>query len=114
MIDLELKQNDVLIIFRPTTSDKDVWDGSYKILISGIGPFTLSEDDIGKLVSSAMMTSACSKFLETDAELADRAYKHCEESFGDMEEATIIPTQMELFSDEHFLDEDTPTIGGMQ
>jgi len=112
MTELELKPNDVMIIFRPTNINKGDWDGSYNLLISAIGPLSLSEDDIGKLVSSAMMTAACTKLLETDAELADRAYKHCEQSFGDMEDATAVP--MNVYDNEYHLDESTPTIGGVQ
>lgn len=112
MTELELKPNDVMIIFRPTGIVKGDWDGSYNLLISAIGPLSLSEDDIGKLVSSAMMTAACTKLLETDTVLADRAYKHCEESFGDMDEATTIP--MNVYDNEYHLEESTPTIGGVQ
>ena len=112
MIELELKPNDVMIVFRPTGTGKGDWDGNYSLLISAVGPLSLSEDDIGKLITSAMMTAACTKLLETDTVLADRAYKHCEQSFGDMEDTTTIP--MNVYDSQHVLNESTPTIGGVQ
>jgi len=115
MTEVEIKPNDVMIVFRPTEVSKDGdWDGSYSIFISAIAPLTLSEDDIGKLISVAMMTSSCAKLLEEDEALAEKAAKLCENSFGDLDEATLIPVQLDLFDDEYVFDEDTPTVGGVQ
>jgi len=113
MTEVEIKPNDVMIVFRPTEVKSNEWDGSYSIFISAIAPLTLSEDDIGKLLSSAMMTAACAKLLEQDEELAKKAAKHCEDSFGDMDDAVAIPS-MNVFDNEYIMEEDTPTVGGMQ
>jgi len=114
MTELEFKPNDVIIIFRPNISDDNNWNGNYNIFISGIGPLTLSEDEIGTLVSSAMLTASCAKLLETDEDLAEKAYNHCKESFGDIEYTSSAPIQLSLFDEEYFLNENTPTIGGVQ
>ena len=60
-----------------------------------------------------MMTAACAKLLEQDEELAKRAAKHCEDSFGDMDDAVVVPS-MNVFDNEYIMEEDTPTVGGMQ
>jgi hypothetical protein len=111
-MEIEIKPNDVMIVFRPMGVEDGAWDGNYSIAISAVGPLTLSEDDVGKLISSAMMTAACTKLLETDHELVERAAKHCEESFGDMEESIAIP--INVYDKGHSLSKDTETVGGVQ
>jgi hypothetical protein len=111
-MEIEIKPNDVMIIFRPIDVDQGKWDGNYSIAISAVGPLTLSEDDVGKLISSAMMTAACTKLLETDHDLMEKAAKHCEESFGNTEEAIVIP--INVYDKNHSLSADTKTVGGVQ
>jgi hypothetical protein len=114
MNEAEIKPNDVMIVFRPVDFSDGEWNGNYSIFVSAAGPLTLSGDDVGKLISSAMMVAVCANFLEDDEELANKAAKRCEEIFGDMDDAVVVPVQLELFDDEYQLDEDSPTVGGTQ
>lgn len=111
-MEIEIKPNDVMIIFRPIDFEKGTWAGEYSISVSAVGPLTLSEDDIGKLISSALLTASCTKLLETDPDIVEKAEKHCKESFGDMEEAISIPAN--IYDKTHVLNKDTETVGGIQ
>ena len=109
----ELKPNDVIIILRPTIKGDNEWAGEYTLMLTAIGPLSISVEDAQKLLSAALMIASTASLMEIDTEVAEKVRAHCEVTLGIPDEETIIPN-ITAFDTSFTLTEDTPTSGGVQ
>lgn len=105
----EIKANDVVIILRPTITDKG-WDGDYQIMIGGFGPFTLSQDEVRSLTSMAMIIAAVVPAMEKDEKLTEQLMLECADYYCEQDSDVLT----EMMVDEFVLNANTKTYGGMQ
>lgn len=104
-----MKPNDVAIIFRPNIVEGKRWDGDFGLMITGIGPVTMNEEDFTDLVNVAMTISAFVPLIEEDKKLATLAISKLKEL--DVESTSALSKA----SDDSFvLNKHTRTVGGMQ
>ena len=107
-----LKANDVAIILRPITEEGTPWDGNFEILITGIGPATLPEENIRELISMGMMVATTISMMEEDAKLTESIMIECAKLYGEADDVDI---KNMIESDDGFtLTATSKTIGGMQ
>ena len=109
----ELKPNDVIIILRPTLKNDNDWAGEYTLMLTAIGPLTISVEDAQKLLAAALMIASTASLMEIDSDVAEKVRAHCELTLGVPEDETLIPSQIN-FEPTYILTEDTPTTGGLQ
>ena len=107
-----LRPNDVAMVLRPITVANEPWDGSFEILITGIGPATMPEDNIRELISMAMLVATTIPMMEGDVNLTEKIMIECAKLYG---EADDIDIQKMITEDSgHVLTANSKTIGGMQ
>lgn len=107
-----LKPNDVAVILRPVLVEGEEWDGNFEVLISGIGPTTMPEENIRELVSMGMLIATTIPMMETDVEFTEKIMIECAKFYG---EASDIDLQNMLEPDKGMtLTINSKTIGGMQ
>lgn len=102
-----LLPNDVVVILRPTIVDNE-WNGSFDVMVSGIGPVTISSDDMDKMVGMGVVLASVVPLLEKDKETAQTILAHCNEHYSELGDFTY---------DEPFngvLNKDTTCTGGVQ
>lgn len=108
----QLKPNDVTIILRPILTDENEWDGSFEILIAGIGPVTVPEEETRELISMAMLLATVIPMMEQDVSLTERIMIECAKIYGDADDVDI--RQMTAKTTLALLTETSETVGGMQ
>ena len=107
-----LKPNDVAMILRPIIVEDETWDGSFEILITGVGPATLAEENIRELVNMAMLVATTIPMMEADEGLTDRIMTECTKLYGDPDNVYI--GDMTKEDDGSVLTSTSKTIGGVQ
>lgn len=107
-----LRPNDVAMVLRPITVANEPWDGSFEILITGIGPATMPEDNIRELISMAMLVATTIPMMEGDVDLTEKIMVECAKLYGDADDIDI---QKMINEDKgHVLTYESKTVGGMQ
>jgi len=107
-----LRPNDVAMVLRPITVANEPWDGSFEILITGIGPATMPEDNIRELISMAMLVATTIPMMEGDVDLTEKIMVECAKLYG---EADDIDIEKMMVSDTGMtLTINSKTFGGMQ
>ena len=107
-----LKPNDVALILRPIIVEDEQWDGNFEILITGIGPSTMPEENIRELISMAMMVATTIPMMEEDVTLTENIMKECAKLYGEADDVDI--QNMLDAEDPMVLTVNSKTIGGMQ
>jgi len=104
--------NDVALILRPIIVEDVEWDGNFEILISGIGPATMPEEEIRELISMAMLLATFIPMMEKDVTLTEKVMIECAKWYGDADDVDI--KRMTSPHTEETLTVDSPTVGGVQ
>ena len=107
-----LRPNDVTLILRPMLDSESEWDGSFEILIAGIGPSTVPEEETRELISMAMLLATVIPMMEQDVSLTERIMIECAKIYGDADDVDI--RQMTAKTTSVLLTETSETVGGMQ
>jgi len=106
----KLKPNDVTIVLRPHYKHGEKWDGDFQVLISGIGPVTMEEEDFASLVHIAMIIAATVPLIDEDPALADRFLEKVKAIYNQ----SAIDELDDVKDAEFVLSKYTKTIGGVQ
>jgi hypothetical protein len=106
----KLMPNDVAVVLRPHCKKGEKWDGSFQVLLSGIGPVSMDEEDFTSLVHIGMIIATTVQLIDEDPTLADR--------FLDRVKANYDQSALDELDDvkdaEFVLSKYTKTIGGVQ
>jgi len=108
----KLMGNDVAIIFRPFFTEGEEWSGEYQVLLSVVGPVTMSQEDVNKLMSVASVVSSTVHLMETNEEACQTILENYDKNFG--EEEQVFSPISEEYTDDFILTADTETYGGKQ
>jgi hypothetical protein len=106
----KLKPNDVALVLRPHYKVGEKWDGNFQVMISGVGPVTMSEEDFGSLVHIAMVIAASVQLIDEDPALAERFLNKVKERY----DQSAIEELDDVKDAEFVLSKYTKTIGGVQ
>jgi hypothetical protein len=107
-----LQPNDVAMVLRPIRNDDDEWDGSFEILISGVGPVTMPEENVRELISMAMLVATTIPMMEKDSDLTEQIMIECAKFYGEADDVDI--AKMLEPSGEFTLTINSKTVGGTQ
>lgn len=105
----KIKPNDIAIILRPDFKEEEKWEGGFEVLISGYGPFTMSEDEVRELISMAMLMASSVSLMEKDEKFTETLMTHCAEVYTDPSDIAI-----DDVDDDFKLTAGTRYVGGMQ
>lgn len=108
----ELMPNDVALIFRPTFTEGEYWDGSYTAFVTGFGPVTMLQEDMEHLITAALLVATAIPLAEKDKEFGEKLLNCFKEEMGDKE--ITYASDYEDYSGSFKLDADTKTSGGVQ
>jgi hypothetical protein len=106
----KLKPNDVALVIRPHCKDGEAWDGNFQVMISGVGPVTMSEEDFGSLIHIAMVIATTVQLIDEDPALADRFIERVKANYNQ----SAIEELDDVKDAEFVLSKYTKTIGGVQ
>lgn len=106
----KLKPNDVAVVLRPHYKDGEDWDGTFRVLISGVGPVTMSEVDFASLVHIGMIIAASVPLIDEDPALADRFLEKVKAVYNQ----SALDELEDVKDAEFVLSKYTKTIGGVQ
>ena len=106
----KLKPNDVALVLRPHCKDGEAWDGNFQVMISGVGPVTMNEEDFGSLIHIAMVIATSVQLIDEDPALADRFLDKVKERYNQ----SAIEELDDVKDAEFVLSKYTKTIGGVQ
>jgi len=106
----KLKPNDVALVLRPYHKEGEAWDGNFQVMISGVGPVTMSEEDFSSLVHIAMVIATSVQLIDEDPELADRFLAKVKERYNQ----SALEELEDVKDAEFVLSKYTKTIGGVQ
>jgi hypothetical protein len=106
----KLKPNDVALVIRPHYKEGEAWDGNFQVMISGVGPVTMSEEDFASLVHIAMVIATSVQLIDEDPTLADRFLAKVKERYNQ----SAIEELEDVKDAEFVLSKYTKTIGGVQ
>ena len=106
----KLKPNDVAVVLRPHYKKGEKWDGNFEVMISGVGPVTMSEEDFGSLVHVAMVIATSVQLIDEDPALAERFLTAVRERYNQ----SAIEELDDVKDAEFVLSKYTKTIGGVQ
>lgn len=106
-----LKPNDIALILRPNIVD-GVYQKNFRVLVSGFGPLTISEDDVNNLIGMATILASVVLHMEEDEQLANKLVEYCGKMFGNVDDFSY-NADHDSFGDGNFTI-DTKTIGGLQ
>jgi hypothetical protein len=102
-----LLPNDVVVILRPSVVDNE-WDGSFDVMVSGIGPITIAPKDMDKMVGMGVVLASVVPLLENDRETAQIIINHCNKNFSELGDFEYdVPNT-------GVLNKDTKCTGGLQ
>lgn len=106
----KLMPNDVAIVLRPHLTKGKDWEGNFQVLISGVGPVTMNEDDFQSLIHIAMLLAAGVPLMDEDHTIADKFIAKAKELYQNS-----AVDELEDVKDSNFLlSKYTKTIGGVQ
>lgn len=108
----KIKPNDVAIVLRPIITEGEDWEGNFEILIAGIGPATIPEDNIRELISMAMLMATTISIMEKDVEFTEKIMIECAKLYGEADDIDI--ENMVNSENSHMLTMNSKTVGGMQ
>ncbi len=106
----KLKPNDVALVLRPHCKDGEAWDGNFQVMISGVGPVTMSEEDFASLVHIGMVIATTVQLIDEDPALADRFIERVKANYNQ----SAIDELDDVKDAEFVLSKYTKTIGGVQ
>ena len=106
----KLKPNDVALVLRPHCKDGEAWDGNFQVMISGVGPVTMSEEDFASLVHIGMVIATTVQLIDEDPALADRFIERVKANYNQ----SAIEELEDVKDAEFVLSKYTKTIGGVQ
>jgi predicted DNA-binding helix-hairpin-helix protein len=106
----KLKPNDVALVIRPHLKAGEAWDGNFQVLISGVGPITMSEEDFSSLIHIAMVIATSVQLIDEDPALADRFLAKVKERYNQ----SALDELEDVKDAEFVLSKYTKTIGGVQ
>jgi hypothetical protein len=106
----KLKPNDVALVIRPHYKVGEKWDGNFQVMISGVGPVSMSEEDFGSLVHIAVVIATSVELIDEDPSLADRFLTRVKERYNQ----SAIDELNDVKDAEFVLSKYTKTIGGVQ
>lgn len=106
----KLMPNDVAVVLRPHYTKGKNWEGDFQVLISGVGPVTMDEEDFASLVHIGMVIAATVQLIDEDAALADRFL----EKVKSMYNQSALDELEDVKDAEFVLSKYTKTIGGVQ
>jgi hypothetical protein len=106
----KLKPNDVAVVLRPFVKKGEAWDGDFEVMISGVGPVTMSEEDFSSLVHIGMVIAATVQLIDEDPALADRFL----DKVKSMYDQSALDELEDVKDAEFVLSKYTKTIGGVQ
>jgi hypothetical protein len=106
----KLKPNDVALVLRPHYKEGEAWDGNFQVMISGVGPITMSEEDFASLVHIGMVIATSVQLIDEDPALADRFIERVKANYNQ----SAIDELDDVKDAEFVLSKYTKTIGGVQ
>ena len=106
----KLKPNDVALVLRPHCKDGEAWDGNFQVMISGVGPVTMSEEDFASLVHIGMVIATSVQLIDEDPALADRFLEKVKANYNQ----SALDELDDVKDAEFVLSKYTKTIGGVQ
>ena len=106
----KLKPNDVAVVLRPHCKDGEKWGGDFQVMISGVGPVTMNDEDFSSLVHIGMVIAATVQLIDEDPDLADRFLDKVKE----MHNQSILEELDDVKDAEFVLSKYTKTHGGVQ
>jgi hypothetical protein len=106
----KLKPNDVALVLRPHYKEGEAWDGNFQVMISGVGPVTMSEEDFASLVHIGMVIATTVQLIDEDPALADRFIERVKANYNQ----SAIDELDDVKDAEFVLSKYTKTIGGVQ
>jgi hypothetical protein len=106
----KLKPNDVALVLRPHCKDGEKWNGNFQVMISGVGPVTMSEEDFASLVHIGMVIATSVQLIDEDPALADRFIERVKANYNQ----SAIEELEDVKDAEFVLSKYTKTIGGVQ
>ena len=106
----KLKPNDVALVIRPHYKEGEAWDGNFQVMISGVGPVTMSEEDFASLVHIGMVIATSVQLIDEDPALADRFIERVKANYNQ----SAIQELDDVKDAEFVLSKYTKTIGGVQ
>jgi hypothetical protein len=106
----KLKPNDVALVLRPHYKEGEAWDGNFQVMISGVGPVTMSEEDFASLVHIGMVIATSVQLIDEDPALADRFIERVKANHNQ----SAIDELDDVKDAEFVLSKYTKTIGGVQ
>ena len=109
----DMKPNDVAMILRPIIVEGEEWDGGFEVLIAGIGPVTLPENNIRELISMAMLVATTIPMMENDSELTEKIMIECAKVYGDADDVDI-QNMIDSVEGGSSFTINSKTVGGMQ
>ena len=109
----DMKPNDVAMILRPTIVEGEEWAGGFEVLIAGIGPITMPEDNIRDLVSTAMLVATTISMMEKDIDLTEKIMIECAKLYGDADDIDI-QNMIDSVEGGSSFTINSKTVGGMQ
>lgn len=106
----KLMPNDVAVVLRPHYKKGEKWEGNFQVMISGVGPVTMDEEDFTSLVNIGMIIAATVQLIDEDPALADRYLEKVKAIYNQ----SAIDELDDVKDAEFVLSKYTKTIGGMQ
>ena len=106
----KLKPNDVALVLRPHYKAGEKWNGDFQVMISGVGPVTMSEEDFSSLIRIAMIIATSVQLIDEDPTLADRFLEKVKERYNQ----SALEELDDVKDAEFVLSKYTKTIGGVQ
>jgi hypothetical protein len=106
----KLKPNDVALVIRPHYKKGEKWDGNFQVMISGVGPVTMSEEEFASLVHIAMVIATSVQLIDEDPALAERFLDKVKEQYN----RSAFEELDDVNDAEFVLSKYTKTIGGVQ
>jgi hypothetical protein len=106
----KLKPNDVALVIRPHYKEGEKWDGNFQVMISGVGPVTMSEEEFASLVHIAMVIATSVQLIDEDPALAERFLDKVKEQYNQ----SAFEELDDVKDAEFVLSKYTKTIGGVQ
>jgi hypothetical protein len=106
----KLMPNDVAVVLRPHYKKGEKWEGSFQVMISGVGPVTMDEEDFASLVHIGMVIATTVQLIDEDPALADRFIERVKANYNQ----SAIDELDDVKDAEFVLSKYTKTIGGVQ
>ena len=106
----KLMPNDVAVVLRPHYKKGEKWEGNFQVMISGVGPVTMDEEDFASLVHIGMVIATTVQLIDEDPALADRFIERVKANYNQ----SAIEELDDVKDAEFVLSKYTKTIGGVQ